>query len=196
MRRVMGALFGLILIGGCSEAVGPNKILPGSTLNLACVDEEEVFRAATKVIAQNYRVESLDRERGVIRAVPMEYSSKESVASISDVLVQSNHTFRRVVTVQVRPMADNQVFVSARADVQRHDTAPIAAFANQRQGDDRPAEQRNGSAVIGDRERSEVWTSVRRDYAAEQEVLDQIRELMEKDCAAAPTTAPTPSTQP
>jgi hypothetical protein len=41
----MGVLLGLILIGGCSEAVGPNKMLPGSTLNLACVDEDEVFRA-------------------------------------------------------------------------------------------------------------------------------------------------------
>lgn len=179
MRQTMSFLVCLILMAGCSETLGPNRIPPGSTITFS-LPPDEVFRSAARVVEETYRIDSVDRDRGIIRAVPMEYTSKESIASMSDVLVQSNHTFRRVLTLQVRSISDNQVSVSARADLQRLDTTPIAAFANQRQGDDRPAEQRN-AGVITDRERAEVWTSIRRDYAAEQEILDKIRQLVKEN---------------
>jgi hypothetical protein len=184
---MMSVLLGIIFVGGCSQALGPNEVLPGSTATFSQSDED-VFQAAEKVIAEDYRIDSIDREREIIQAVPMEYRSKESVASISDVLVQSHHTFRRVVTLQVRPAEENLVAVSVRADVQRLDTAPMAAFASQRQGDDRPSAQSMNEDVGDNRARSEVWTSIKRDYAAEQDVLGKIGAILGKSSV---TTKPT-----
>jgi len=132
----------------------------------------------------------------IIRTVPMEYSAKDTAASISEVVVPSNNIYRRLVTVAVRP-AEGGAMVSARVDVQRRDTTPIRSFAYLRQGDDRPANQPEYATSTLSGEKNEVWTLVKRDYQEEQSILSNVRELVlkhsAKDVSSCHKTAKTPN---
>ncbi len=176
MRNLKLCVVGLAaFLVGCSQDYARPGALPGSTVPVRGASVDSVFQTARKVLLQDYRLDLVNSEQNVLRTAPKEYTSKESVAAVGDVLVPSEHTYRRIVTVRVASDGANGVEVSVRADVQRRDTKAMEAFAYQRQSDDRPANVTNHPPAGASRDRTEVWTNVKRDYAEEQKILDAIK---------------------
>ena len=135
-----------------------------------------VLPAAEKVLRRHcYEIASVSLARSMIVTVPLEYTAKETVASVSDVFVPSNHTFRKTATVRVDPSAPNGSTVSVRVDVQRRDTKAMQAFAYQRQAEDRPNNTPAYASAGASREKNEVWTDVRREYSEEEMILNEIK---------------------
>ncbi len=197
MKTMIGCVLGLLGLGlGCAQEIEPGKPQPGSTITLNKVSVECAFSAAENTVGKSYRIASANPHSHIIRTVPMEYSAKDTAASISEVVVPSNNIYRRLVTVAVRP-AEGGAMVSARVDVQRRDTTPIRSFAYLRQGDDRPANQPEYATSTLSGEKNEVWTLVKRDYQEEQSILSNVRELVlkhsAKDVSSCHKTAKTPN---
>jgi hypothetical protein len=181
MRKLSGCFIGIVMmvLGGCSRAILPGSIPPGSTITLNHVCPGPVFAAAENVVSQNYRIASMNREDGIIKTLPQEYYGTDKGVTLSDVIVPTKQTFRRIVMVQVRGEGEQSTVISVRADIERQDTTPMEAFAYMRQADDRPDAQYVNTAVY-DQSKREVWTFVRRDYQIEQELLSQVKERVMK----------------
>jgi hypothetical protein len=187
-KTTLWCLIGVVLVGlgGCSRAISPGGIPAGSTLTLSGLSTECVFCAAQSAVTRNYRLDVVDSDRGIIKTLPQEYQSLEAPASMVDVVVPSQRTFRRIVTIQVRPMGERSTSVAVRVDLERRDTIPMEAFAYQRQADDRPDQRYKNTATALDKEKREVWTSVRRDTQTERDLLNCIEALAQKDCKLPP----------
>ncbi len=193
MRKMSGCVIGvtLMVMGGCSQAILPGNMPPGSTITLNNVCPEPVFAAAETAVSQNYRIASIDSERGIIKTLPQEYYGTDRGVTLSDVIVPTKNTFRRTVTIQVKGVGEQSSSISVRADIHRQDTASMEAFAYQRQADDRPDAQYVNTAVY-DQEKRETWTFVRRDYQTEQEILTMVKDMVTKKpilTTTQPTTA-------
>jgi hypothetical protein len=173
--RKLGVVGLVVFLVGCSQDYSRPGALPGSSVPVRCTSLDSVFRTAEKVLIKNYRLDLVDSQQYVLRTAPKEYTSKESVAAVADVLVPAEHTFRRIVTVRVTPDGATGASVSVRVDVQRRDTKAMEAFAYQRQADDRPASAQTYQPIGSNREKSEVWTNIKRDYTEEQKILDAIK---------------------
>jgi hypothetical protein len=185
-----------MFLGGCSRAILPGDVPPGSTITLNHICPGPVFAAAESAVSQNYRIATIDRDRGIIKTLPQEYEGTDSSITLSDVIVPTKQTFRRIVLIQVRGEGEESTVISVRVDIQRRDTTSMEAFAYQRQADDRPSAQYTNTAVEN-QEKREVWNTVRRDYQTEQELLSMIKSMVVKPSAAPARTAVQPiATQP
>jgi hypothetical protein len=172
-----------LFLGGCSRAIAPGGMAPGSTVTLNNICPGPVFAAAETAVSQNYRIASIDSERGIIKTIPQLYEGTDSGVKLSDIIVPTKQTFRRTVTVQVRGYGEQSSTVSVRADIERQDTMAMESMAYQRQGDDRPDAQYTNRAIY-DQDKREVWTFVRRDYQTEQQILTVIRLMVLKKSAS------------
>jgi len=103
MRKLSGCFIGIVMmvLGGCSRAILPGSIPPGSTITLNHVCPGPVFAAAENVVSQNYRSASMNREDGIIKTLPEEYYGTDKGVTLSDVIVPTKQTFRRIVMVLV-----------------------------------------------------------------------------------------------
>lgn len=165
----------VLMVAGCSQEATRPGGSPGTTATIDNVSVDAVLPAAEKALRRHcYEIAAVNYARSTVVTVPLEYTAQETVASVSDVFAPSRHTFRKTATVRVDPSAPNGAAVSVRVDVQRRDTKAMQAFAYQRQGDDRP-NNTPAFAAGANREQTEVWTDIRREYSEEQILLDDIR---------------------
>ena len=165
-----------LIVTGCSEDTGRTRVLPGSTITLPRVSPDRTAEAVQRALRScGYNFDPARSGPLTLVTLPQEYTAKETVAAVADLVAPSNYTFRKTAVVRVGAADPNNTSVSVRVDVQRRDTAPVAAFANQRSGDDRPASVDPGQFAAVSRDRAEVWTNVKRDYEEEQKILDQIK---------------------
>ena len=165
-----------LLIAGCSEDADRPRVAPGSTISLPRVTADQAGQAVQKTLRRcGYTLDPARSGPVTFVTRPVEYTARETVAAVADLVAQSKYTFRKTAFVRLAAVESHCTAVSVRVDVQRRDTAPMAAFANQRSGDDRPNTVNPGQSAGVSRERAEVWTSVKRDYEEEQKILDEIK---------------------
>jgi hypothetical protein len=164
-----------LVIVGCSQSTDATSTGgdPGVSATLPSITPDKAMSKAENILRKKYRLATVDYVRYRIVTEPVEYTARETTASITYIFAPSKHTFRRFVTIRIRPDSSGST-AYVRVDIQRRDTTSHQAFAQQRQSDHRPSNQTMVSSST-DTDKSEVWTNIRRDPAEENNLLDLLK---------------------
>lgn len=166
-------------LAGCSESaerfLGGRPAAPATVANLGKVSAEKAFAAAQRTLRENYGIESRDIEALSLQAVSPQYRGHSQAGTLREGLSSPSDTLRKVAYLQIGSDAAGRTIARIRIEIQRLDTAPMRAFAYQRRHSDTPAVTPIQEESPAGPEKTTVWTTLRRDRPAEQEIIEALK---------------------
>ena len=177
-RFSIGLATGAVLGGfGCADPVDSMDRLQraggGRQLRLANVPVDRAFEAGTYAMQQWFRGVDPRPSGGLIRGLATEYTQSGGTERIRDVIGFPNR-MRRRGTLSIQPLGDGCRLI-CRVDRERLDTSDHRIFRQQRSINDLPNQtpiERDAGLTAS---QEQAWTSLPRDRALEQDILDLIR---------------------
>lgn len=168
-------LLSLILLAvGCD---GSTARRPGQTITLEQVQYASAFDAGLDAMRETFPIEMRDRQTGRIISRPVAYSGDESSAGISTGLTGSSPELRRRAYINLSEHAEG-CSLEIRVDIERRDTQDYQVYEGVMAAEDlrmrTPAERRD----MATQEQREVWTFIRRDRAAEEQIIRKINQRL------------------
>lgn len=146
-------------------------------VSLQQVKYDSAFDAGLDAIREIFPIESQDRQTGRIVSRPLAYSADEPSNAIDTGLSSSNPELRRraYLTVSEHPDACS---LDVRVDIERRDTQDYQVYEGIMAAEDlrmrTPAERRD----MATNEQREVWTFIRRDRLAEEQIIRRINQRL------------------
>lgn len=179
-RRTAGISAFVLLVAalqliGCESTA---RVEPMAARSVDSTDVAEVLRAAETILHRQFGQLSIDRSRGKIVTLPVEFESSRDTGAAREV-VGAPSRMRRMATCFVQRQGD-QIVARCRVDVERRDTdrrdVQVAVMDT---NSDRLTDTPNYTAADRGAGRTgpqnEVWTHVRRDGVLERAILDELR---------------------
>ncbi len=162
---------------GCADPVdsmgGSQRAGGGRQLRLANVSVDRAFEAGTYAMQQWFRGVDPRPSGGLIRGLATEYTQSGGTERIRDVIGFPNR-MRRRGTLSIQALGDGCRLI-CRVDRERLDTSDHRIFRQQRSINDLPNQtpiERDAGLTAS---QEQAWTSLPRDRALEQDILELIR---------------------
>ena len=160
---------------GCNDTAAVRR--PGQVITLAQAEYSVVFDAALDAMRDSFPIEMRDRETGRIVSLPVVYSDDEPSAGISTGLSGSTQELRRLAYINISEHPE-ACSVEVRVDIERRDTQDYQVYEGLMAAEDlrmrTPAERRD----LARSEQRDVWTFIRRDRAAEEQIIRRINQRL------------------
>ena len=180
------ALLCIILLAGCN---GTTAQRPGQMVVLEQVQYAAAFEAGLAAMRENFTIEKQDRQGGEIISQPIVYTDGEASERLSSGLSGRQEEFRKTAVVKLSERAQGCA-IEVRVDIERKDTQDYQIYEGIAAAEDlrkrTPAERRDTAGI----EQREVWTFIRRDLAAEELIIRNMRERLGPPEAGSSGTAP------
>jgi len=164
----------ILMSVGCSESTVRR---PGQTVNLQQAGYDTAFDASLDAVREVFPIEMRNRQTGQIVSLPVAYSGDEPSAGISTGLTGSTPELRRRAYVNLSEHADG-CSLEVRVDIERWDTQDYQVYEGIMAAEDlrmrTPAERRD----MASQEQREVWTFIRRDRTAEEQIIRSINQRL------------------
>jgi len=170
---------GALLLAGCFVGCTPST---GTFDNYSRIfagkgEWEKAFGAAQDTMQEYFRLEETDRQRGVIRSLPVLGQAKDSTA----LALSSPRRIRRIAEMRLEPQSDGSVLASCCVKIQENSTAEHRVFAQHNSLNDAPNRTPLEESEGFDKEtRGGVWTTTGSDKMLEREVLAAFMERVSK----------------
>ena len=162
----------LLLAVGCSETTARR---PGQAITLEQVQYAAAFDASLNAMRESFPIEMRDLQTGRIMSRPVAYSGDEPSAGISTGLSGSTSELRRRAYINLSEHAEGSS-IDVRVDIERQDTQDYQVYEGIMAAEDlrmrTPAERRD----MASHQQREVWTFIRRDRAAEEQIIRRINQ--------------------
>lgn len=162
---------------GCADPMdsmgGSQRAGGGRQLRLANVSVDRAFEAGTYAMQQWFRGVDPRPSGGLIRGLATEYTQSGGTERIRDVIGFPNR-MRRRGTLSIQALGDGCRLI-CRVDRERLDTSDHRIFRQQRSINDLPNQtpiERDAGLTAS---QEQAWTSLPRDRALEQDILELIR---------------------
>lgn len=165
---------GMVFIGACADP-DPTPVNYG-VRQVALSDRSLVLDAAEAALVEHgFAIASRDPAEGVMRSDPIENDPRDRSSRPGSGISSSART-RRTAEVRVAGAAD-RVNVYCKILVEEQATQAYRMYAPDRSGNDLPGAQtaidRDAATTV---EQNTVWRTLRRDTAAERQILASILE--------------------
>lgn len=200
MFRVLSlalAISALLGLTGCADV----EIEPAQSRVVASSDPDAVLVEAATILRRDFGRTQIDATSRTIKTQPVEFVTTRDSGSARD-LYGASSRMRRFATVTIAKR-DSTVTARVRVDVERKDaprTSSIGQPANPINDSPGAETPINRDAATSEQQNTS-WTRVRRDYAMERAILDELREVFARlststEPETAPAANPEPSTKP
>lgn len=177
----------------CVSSPASGRIVPpgdpdaGSRQRFRAVAYEAAFDAAQEAVAEQFRVAQSDRERGIIRAEPVELGVETAGDRLLGDAVRASRRARRTATVLVLAQGAD-VEVTCRVLLQTDQSGAVSSIRRDARPTDNPHDTPADRDAAVTPEQQRAWVDQKRDRDTERVILAAIRERLEK-LAPVPETA-------
>ncbi|NIA06519.1 MAG: hypothetical protein GWP14_02595 [Actinobacteria bacterium] len=159
---------------GCDSSTARR---PGQTISLQQVQYAAAFDASLDAMRESFPIQTRDLQTGRIVSRPVAYSGGEPSTGISTGLSGSTPELRRRAYITLSEHAEG-CSLEVRVDIERRDTQDYQVYEGLMAAEDlrmrTPAERRD----MASNQQREVWTFIRRDRAAEEQIIRRINQRL------------------